>query len=169
MDIDWTEPPRRRIVAQAVIRNTRGGVLLVNTNSRDYWHLPGGGVHANEDPHIACQREIHEETGLDLPLAGLLLVDYVPATDTAAEGISLVYDGGIIPGDTKIVLPNTDRPGDRPEVISTTWADPHDLSRYTTQAHRAQAALRVLAHADAARYLVKGRPVLPSTASPAAA
>lgn len=43
-----------------------GKILMVHHihDSRDYWTLPGGGVHEGESPEEAVVREVSEETGL---------------------------------------------------------------------------------------------------------
>ncbi|PLS80984.1 hypothetical protein CYG49_03585 [Candidatus Saccharibacteria bacterium] len=50
---------------RVVVLNRRGEVLLVKgwfSNQR--WELPGGGMHRQERPEVAAQRELYEETGL---------------------------------------------------------------------------------------------------------
>lgn len=37
----------------------------------NYWNFPAGKVERGEDPHLGAQREIHEETGLFIPLESL--------------------------------------------------------------------------------------------------
>lgn len=57
--------PRARIVVQS----EDGELLLVrNWGGSRRWNLPGGGVKRGERPVVAAQRELYEETGLDLPL-----------------------------------------------------------------------------------------------------
>lgn len=48
------------------------------------WGLPGGGLHARELPLTAARRELHEETGLVVPVRAMRLMDD-----------AMVMDGGI--------------------------------------------------------------------------
>lgn len=82
----WTEAerrayvqglPRKRIVASLAAFH-EGRLLLVKPTYREGWLLPGGVVEADESPAEGCVRECREELGLDIPLRGLLLVDYAP-------------------------------------------------------------------------------------------
>lgn len=74
----WLESLPRKLIAVKVIAHDKGGkCLLVKPNYRDYWHIPGGGVDANESPINAAIRELIEETGLvanehDLRLVGVI-------------------------------------------------------------------------------------------------
>lgn len=70
-----------RIGAYAVvIRN--GSILLAhwNQHGNSAWTLPGGGLEFGEDAPTAALREVAEETGYSVELAGLLGVDshFVP-------------------------------------------------------------------------------------------
>ncbi|MDM4720025.1 NUDIX hydrolase [Micromonospora sp. WMMA1363] len=69
---------RKRVGADALIRNEQGHVLLVNPRYKPDWDLPGGMAEANEPPHQAAEREIREELGLELKVNKLLVVDWVP-------------------------------------------------------------------------------------------
>ncbi|RYJ28817.1 hypothetical protein CU044_2578 [Streptomyces sp. L-9-10] len=55
---------------------------------------------------VAWRREVVRGAGLHLNPVRLLAVDYVPATETTAEGFNYLYDGGTIAPDTEIVLPD---------------------------------------------------------------
>jgi ADP-ribose pyrophosphatase YjhB (NUDIX family) len=87
---------RKRMAAGALFRDAEGRVLLVDPVYRDTWGLPGGSVEADESPQAGCRREVAEELGLDRPPGRLLVVDWVPPLDVRTEGLSLVYDGGIL-------------------------------------------------------------------------
>lgn len=65
--------PRHILAASACITNERGEVLLVRTHVRaDTWELPGGQVEVGEAPHVAAQREVLEETGVEVRITGLV-------------------------------------------------------------------------------------------------
>ena len=66
--------PRSRVL----VWNERGELLLVrNWGGKRQWALPGGGVERNEEPIAAAKRELHEELGIDLPLADFSYVETV--------------------------------------------------------------------------------------------
>lgn len=86
--------PRKRVAADALIRDSLGQVLLVNPSYKPGWDLPGGMVEANEPPHHAVSRELREELGLGIVLRDLLVVDWVPPHGPWDDQIALVFDGG---------------------------------------------------------------------------
>lgn len=66
-----------RLASYAVIVNEREEILLTwfNGGSRRLnpsWSLPGGGVEFDEPIRAATVREVHEETGYEVVLGGLL-------------------------------------------------------------------------------------------------
>ena len=65
--------PHFTVSAAGVITNERGEVLLLNHVLRpdSGWGLPGGFLNAGEQPEDAFQREIREETGLELSVVKL--------------------------------------------------------------------------------------------------
>ncbi|WP_457099795.1 NUDIX hydrolase [Microbacterium sp. P5_E9] len=66
-----------RVAAYAVITDDDGRILLAHWNEggRSGWTLPGGGLDPGEDPEGAARREVHEETGYEVVLDGLIGVD----------------------------------------------------------------------------------------------
>ena len=85
-------------VAGALIRDQHGGVLVVRQSYRDAWALPGGICEFAEPPHRGCEREVREETGLDVRADRLLVVDWYPAAPEYGPGarpsVFFVFDGG---------------------------------------------------------------------------
>jgi 8-oxo-dGTP pyrophosphatase MutT (NUDIX family) len=57
---------------------------------------PGGVVEAGVEPWAACRREVAEELGLDLPLGGLLVVDWAPGDAVWSDSLNFVFDGGVL-------------------------------------------------------------------------
>jgi len=68
--------PRFVVTASAVVLNERGEVLLFkHTYRRQWaWGLPGGFLKSDEDPGRAVEREVMEESGLDVRAERLLWV-----------------------------------------------------------------------------------------------
>ncbi|HEX2035900.1 MAG TPA: NUDIX hydrolase [Chloroflexota bacterium] len=93
-----TETPRRRLAANALLRNQRGEILLVQPTYRadDLWLLVGGTVDEDEAPLRACRREVREELGIDVPLRQLLCVEYQPRTARGPASLHFLFDGGVL-------------------------------------------------------------------------
>ena len=77
-----------RIRVSAVLR-WRDGILLCRheKGDREYWLLPGGGVHSGESLVQALRRELREEIGLDsqMPFEGpVAIVDSIAPPHTLA-------------------------------------------------------------------------------------
>lgn len=102
---------RIRAAAYAVI--TRGEaaareILLAHWRHGEHhaWTLPGGGLEAGEHPEAAVVREVQEETGFDIALAGILGVDstVIPARQRLGadreplHAVRIVYRARIIGG-----------------------------------------------------------------------
>ena len=58
-----------------IIRNEEGKILLQERTDRNKWGLPGGCQELGEDLKITAIREAKEETGLDIDLKQLILID----------------------------------------------------------------------------------------------
>jgi 8-oxo-dGTP diphosphatase len=68
---------RKRVSADALIRDEHGRVMLVDPGYKPGWDMPGGMAEANEPPAECVRRELREELSLDVTLAGLLVVDWI--------------------------------------------------------------------------------------------
>jgi 8-oxo-dGTP diphosphatase len=91
-----------QVAAGAIILNEQGQLLLCeHTYRRQHpWGLPGGGIHFGEEPAEAVKRELHEETGLSMQAARLLLVE----NSKEAHRMALTYlctgvSGTFVPSD----------------------------------------------------------------------
>lgn len=89
--------PTKRVAVGALIRDQVGRLLVVKPIYREGWLLPGGVVDRDESPRSGLCRELREELGLILEPKQLLCVDYVSAHDNFADGLHLLFDGGVLP------------------------------------------------------------------------
>lgn len=96
--------PRRRVAAGLVIRDVDGRVLAVKPNYKEGWLLPGGTVDPGEAPRKAARREGHEELGLDIEPGALLLIAHSAFPDPIGDGLSFLYDGGMLPEGAHVTL-----------------------------------------------------------------
>ncbi len=70
----------QQVCVSGFVLNDKGEVLIVKRAMDDdflpgYWEVPGGGTDFGEHPIIALQRELKEETGLDVEVDEPLYVD----------------------------------------------------------------------------------------------
>lgn len=78
------DQPRKLVIADVLVRDQQGNVLLVDDN------LPGREVAAHESPWTAAQRALQEGLGLDLAPTRLLVVDYID------DHLTLIFDAGML-------------------------------------------------------------------------
>jgi 8-oxo-dGTP pyrophosphatase MutT (NUDIX family) len=69
--------PKKKVAAKVILKSDKGNILLVKPDYKDTWQMPGGGVELGEDPKLAAIREAKEETGIEIQLSNLRLVDSV--------------------------------------------------------------------------------------------
>ncbi len=72
------------IGASAAVFRSDGSVLIIERAKPPFsgvWSLPGGHIEANEDPAETARREVLEETGLEVEIAGHLTHFDVPQRD----------------------------------------------------------------------------------------
>jgi 8-oxo-dGTP pyrophosphatase MutT (NUDIX family) len=90
--------PRKRAIAQMLVRDHEDRVLLCRLTYKNDWDLPGGVVEVHESPQLAVGRELMEELALDIKAGALLLTDWLPAWSGWDDAICLVFDGGVHDG-----------------------------------------------------------------------
>ena len=131
--------PGKRMGAGALIRDAQGRVLVVEPTYKSTWEVPGGAAEADESPRAACQRELAEELGLEVPLGRLLVMEWQGPEPERTESLMFIYDGGVCsPG---LIALAAD------ELASYAFVAPADLEKYLVArlTRRMQAALVALA------------------------
>jgi ADP-ribose pyrophosphatase YjhB (NUDIX family) len=92
-DCGWVHYPQLKVSAAGLI-SQEGQLLLVkraNEPWQNYWHLPAGFVDFDESPKTAAEREVLEETGLQVQATKLFNAYYYD-DDPRGNGILLVYE-----------------------------------------------------------------------------
>lgn len=87
--------PRKRAIAQMLVRDPGDRVLLCRLTYKEDWDLPGGVVEVHESPQLAVSREVAEELGLEIKADTLLLTDWLPSWSGWDDALCLVFDGGV--------------------------------------------------------------------------
>lgn len=93
--------PLFQVFAAAVIFDQDKNILLVKmTYQRLHpWGLPGGGLEYGEHPEEAVVREVWEETGLNVRIEKLLLVDAWRPDRVGLFYLCRIMDGNFVPSD----------------------------------------------------------------------
>lgn len=153
--------PRKRAIAQMLIRDTTGRVLLCQLTYKPDWDLPGGVVEVGESPQIAVAREITEELALEIPAGPLLLTDWLPPWSGWDDALCLVYDGGT--HDTAILEQVVEQAR---EIRSAQFCTPAEVREHCADftARRVESAFAALAGIGPT-YTESGRrdPIAPQT------
>lgn len=110
---------RRTEGAHVLVTDEAGRILVVRTTYLGPgWMLPGGRVERGETPHAAAAREVMEETGLEVRVDRLLLVDA-----HRRSTVSFVYAGTLIGGTLSPQFAEIAEVGwlARDEIAATSW------------------------------------------------
>jgi len=103
--------------ANVLATDEAGRVLVVRTTYLgSAWMLPGGRVERGETPHAAAARETREETGLEVVVERLLLVDAHGSRD-----VSFVFAATVVGGELDPQLGEISEAGwvERDEIAAT--------------------------------------------------
>lgn len=86
--------PRKRAIAQGLLRDAEGRVLLCELSYKREWDLPGGVVDPGESPATCVEREIFEELGLQVSAGRLLAVNWLPPWRGWDDALLYLFDLG---------------------------------------------------------------------------
>jgi ADP-ribose pyrophosphatase YjhB (NUDIX family) len=128
--------PKYIVGAVTLVRDTEaaepGRLLLLRQPSAKGWTLPAGLLQRREAPLVGAARELHEETGIKLPLEELQPA--VPNAVVHLKGwVDMVFEARVPASTTELVV-------DGAEVYEAAWHRLDELPRLST------ATARLLAH-----------------------
>jgi predicted DNA-binding protein (MmcQ/YjbR family)/8-oxo-dGTP pyrophosphatase MutT (NUDIX family) len=87
--------PAIPVSAGALIFDRSGRLLILKPTYKSGWTIPGGVMEADgESPWEACQREVREETGLEVSRGRLAAMDFRRPRPGRAGGIRFLFDCG---------------------------------------------------------------------------
>lgn len=115
--------PKKRVIAQGVLRTEDDEVLLCELVYKTDWDLPGGVVDPGESPAACVVREVKEELGLDVTVQGLLAVNWLPPYRGWDDALLCLFDLGTVDAgviETATLL--------RREISAAHWVAPEDLA-----------------------------------------
>ena len=115
--------PKKRLIAQGVLRSPDGRILLCELTYKRDWDLPGGVVDPGESPATCVVREIDEELGLDVDVHALLAVNWLPPYRGWDDALLCLFDLGTVEPD---VLESATLL--RREIKAAHWVAPEDLA-----------------------------------------
>lgn len=110
--------PTKRVIAQGIMRDESGRVLLCELTYKKEWDLPGGVIEPGESPATGLVRELAEELGIEVTIHGLITVNWLPAWKAWDDACVFVFDLGVAESD--IVESMTYQPT---EIRATHWCD----------------------------------------------
>lgn len=147
--------PRKRAIAQFLIRDPADRVLLCELTYKPDWDLPGGVVEVGESPAAGVSREVREELAVELPVGPLLLTDWLPPWSGWDDAITLVYDGGVHDQSLIEAMVREER-----EIRSVAFCTLEEVRERCADftARRVEAALASV-HGSGVSYTESGRPI----------
>ena len=87
--------PAIPVSAGALIFDSDGRLLILKPTYKSGWTIPGGVMEADgESPWEACQREVHEETGIAVSRGRLAAMDFRRPRPGRPGGIRFLFDCG---------------------------------------------------------------------------
>ena len=83
------------VSAGALICDRAGQLLILKPTYKSGWTIPGGIMEADgESPWEACQREVREETGLEVSHGRLAAMDFRRPREGRPGGVRFLFDCG---------------------------------------------------------------------------
>lgn len=114
------------VAVAAVVRNDSGDILMIERTDNGLWAIPGGAQEIGETTREAAIREVHEETGVEVEVTGLVGIYSDPRHVIA-------YDDGEVRQEFSIVFqaqPVGGRPRTSSESAQVHWIAPNTVGDF---------------------------------------
>ncbi|WP_446666836.1 NUDIX hydrolase [Flexivirga sp. B27] len=146
--------PTKRAIAQALIRDESGRLLVCELVYKKPWDLPGGVVDPLESPADAVLRELHEELGVTGQVRSLAAVSWLPAWRGWDDATLFVFEVSVPAAELGAIRLETR------EIRAVHWCDDTELAEHAADytVRVARAALAALDAGEGTVYLEDGRP-----------
>lgn len=123
--------PTKRVIAQGLLTDQDGRVLLCRLTYKPEWDLPGGVVEVGEAPAEGLVRELEEELGITVTVRGLITVNWLPAWRGWDDACVFLFDLGVVEASiTKSMRLQAT------EIVGVEWCDPAAIDANATAASR---------------------------------
>lgn len=129
--IDYFDDPDAPLATRIIpgvsvaVTNEAGQLLMIRRSDNDFWAIPGGAQEVGETPVEAARREVHEETGIDCEITGLLGVFSSPrnvieftSNGEVRQEFSILFAGRATGGQIST----------SEESLEVAWQDPSGLA-----------------------------------------
>ena len=123
--------PTKRIIAQGLLRDADGRILLCRLTYKPEWDLPGGVVEVGESPADGLVRELQEELGITVTVNGLITVNWLPAWRGWDDACVMLFDLGT--ADASVIDTMNLQPT---EIAGVEWCDEETIALHATDAAR---------------------------------
>src|SRR3989304_6034714 len=109
-----------RVGSAVVVENERGEILLARSNKppvEGKWVLPGGGINFGETSRQAAQREIKEETGLEIEVGDFITAYELIVPNENIHRLILYHKAKAVGGKLKA----------SDDISELVWMKPNDI------------------------------------------
>lgn len=142
--------PTKRVIAQGILRDADGAVLLCELTYKREWDLPGGVVEPGESPAQGLVREVREELGITLAPQRLATVNWLPPWRGWDDACSFVFELGVLSPEQESSLHLQAN-----EIVAVHWCGPDAVAARAAPATATMLGY-LATHHSAAPYLEIG-------------
>lgn len=88
--------PKKQVGTAVILFNARGELLILKSDYKDGWLVPGGSTDDDESPLHCAIRETREEIGLTIEKLQLVGVYYAPKKGIHSDSLKFLFYGGVL-------------------------------------------------------------------------